>query len=1129
MRKLNNQTLFSATDLNGFIQCRHKTFLSIKDLNTPLLKSEEDSHTRLLKKKGLEREAQYLQSLKLSGHRLIEIPCQDTLENRVKMTLDAMKEGYDYIAQATLLKGQWHGFADLLKRVERPSSFSRFSYEALDIKLSRQPEPTHIIQLCVYSDLLAQIQGTAPLFFSVVLGDGEERFFQFRDFAQYYMTVKRQFEAYVAIPPKTSLPSPCSACSRCQWQDLCDQQWKKDDHLSQVANIQRSQIIKLENSNIKTVEGLALHSNKTSIPGVPEQTFSRLKSQARLQHTKRETGKDELELLPAIEGRGFARLPKPDPGDLFFDMEGDPLFIPDGLEYLFGFYYFDKGTPVFKSFWAHDKQQEKQTFQEVIDFITNHLTQHPTAHIYHYNHYEETAIKRLASRFGIREAEVDAILRGRKLVDFFKVVRDAIRISEPGYSIKNLEIFYMEKRKGKVATAAESLVVYDQWRTTQDHTLLKQISDYNETDCRSTYLLQQWLLKLRPANTKWFELENEVVSEEKKLSQTEKEKKRESYENALLKDATEQDRSFRELIAHLLEFHRREEKPTWWSLFERQEKEDEELSDDLECIAGLTLSPTKPPFKEKKSTVYSYCFPSQEHKLKIEDAWSLTTSVKRIGTIYSLDNDAKTIGLKTTENTLPKSCSITLFPSFSNEPLKNALYRFADTVIAKADHYPAITAFLKRESPKIKDHPPNAPIISNDSLTIDSAISAVTNLQNSYLFIQGPPGAGKTYISSQIIVNLIKAGKRVGVSSNSHKAINTLLAGIEKTAQEKGVRFRGQKKSNKGESEFGGEMIKDVYENKDIDLKANLIAGTAWLFAREELDQKLDYLFIDEAGQVSLANFVAMGMSAKNIVLVGDQMQLGQPLQGAHPGSSGMSTLEYLLQDKPIISPDRGIFLATTWRMHENICRFISDAVYDGQLHPEPDNQKQTIILSKTAHPDLIENGIRFISLQHQGCSQKSEEEGKVILELYSSLLQQSYRDRHGKEKRFTSENILVVTPYNLQVNYLKSILPEDARVGTVDKFQGQEAEIVLISMTTSSAEDLPRKLEFLYSKNRLNVAISRAKTLAIVIASARLLEIPCSNIDQMQLVNTLCWAKEYALNCPKNNCSTLDQHLNYQ
>jgi superfamily I DNA and/or RNA helicase len=363
-----------------------------------------------------------------------------------------------------------------------------------------------------------------------------------------------------------------------------------------------------------------------------------------------------------------------------------------------------------------------------------------------------------------------------------------------------------------------------------------------------------------------------------------------------------------------------------------------------------------------------------------------------------------------------------------------------------------------------------------------------------------------------VIVELMRAGKKVGVAANSHKAINNLLTKIENRAEEIGFKFRGIKKSTEtGDTLFKGRFIRDVTDNKEVDSSANLIAGTAWLFARQELDQELDYLFIDEAGQVSLANLVAMGLSARNIVLVGDQMQLAQPIQGVHPGESGLSVLDYLLQDAATIAPEKGIFLPTTWRMHEDVCRFISDVVYDGRLHPEQKNQNRRVILSAGAYPALASTGIRFVPVEYAGCSQKSEEEGRVIRDLFESLICQSYSDREGRDHPFRMENILVVAPYNVQVNYLKSILPDGARVGTVDKFQGQEAEVVLISMTTSGAEDMPRNIEFLYSKNRLNVAISRARCLAIVVANPRLLEIPCQTVEQMQLVNTLCRAAAYS------------------
>jgi uncharacterized protein len=309
-------------------------------------------------------------------------------------------------------------------------------------------------------------------------------------------------------------------------------------------------------------------------------------------------------------------------------------------------------------------------------------------------------------------------------------------------------------------------------------------------------------------------------------------------------------------------------------------------------------------------------------------------------------------------------------------------------------------------------------------------------------------------------------------------------------------------------------MIENVTDNDGMAPHAALIAGTAWLFARAECAETLDYLFLDEAGQVSLANFVAMGMSARNIVLVGDQMQLGQPIQGVHPGASGTSTLDYLLQEHATIAPERGIFLRSTWRMHESICQFISEAVYDGCLRSVPETQHQALLLRETAHPALVSHGIRFVPAAHTGCAQKSEVEGAILQDLYASLMQQEFRNRDGAIRQMGPENVLIVTPYNVQVIYLRSLLPTGARVGTVDLFQGQEAEVVLISMVTSSGDDLPRNIEFLYSKHRLNVAISRARTLAVIVASPRLLDIACHTIEQMRLVNTLCWVKAYADSC---------------
>ncbi len=1105
MRKLNGDILFAAHDLDRFLACSHATYLDLCDLKEPLPRSEDDGQIHLLREKGFEHEHKRLDIFRQQGMSVVEIQDKQPLRERVEATREALASGADIIYQAALHSGKWHGYADFLRRKEVAGA-DRPVYEALDTKLSRTAAPAHIIQICVYTELLTAAQGFPPASMYLILGDNSEAAFRFSDFAHYFRVARRRFEDFVSRPHPESYPEPCRACERCRWRDLCADRWEKDDHLSLVASIQRTQVEKLQAAGISTVRELSKLPQDSEIPKLSKETFVRLRSQAALQTHKRDTGENRFEILPVQEGRGFARLPRPDPGDLFLDFEGDPLY-PDGLEYLMGLYFVDSGTPVFTPFWGHDHDAERAAFERLMDFIADHLRLHPGAHIYHYNHYEETAIKRLASGHGTREDFVDDLLRYRRLVDLYKVVREGLRVSEARYSLKNMEVFYVEGRSGEVKTAGDSIVVYEKWRDTPDDNLLQEIAQYNEFDCRSTALLRDWLLKLRPSGVPWFEAA-EKPDEGKTQARQEAELRRSTLERNLLKTVPEKEMRVRRVTAQLLEFHRREEKPQWWAMFDRQGKSEEELLDDAECLGGLRMDRSVRPFPEKRSIVYTYDFPSQDYKFQAGDNCLISDNLESAGTVFSVDGDNRKVQIKhaAKNSGLPDSFSIIPAGPIKSKVLTEAVYRFAGEMVSGSSRYPAIRSLLRRDVPEIAGYVHGSPIIQNPDNVLEETIRAVRSMKESHLFIQGPPGSGKTHTSSHVIIELLRTGKKVGVAANSHKAINNLLAAIEKRAGEVRFGFRGIKKSTENEETFfNGRFIRDVTDNKEVDLSCSLIAGTVWLFAREEFDQELDYLFIDEAGQVSLANLVAMGLSARNIVLVGDQMQLAQPIQGVHPGESGLSVLDYLLEGAATIAPERGIFLPTTWRMHADVCRFISNVVYDGRLHPEPGNQNRCVLLGGDAHPALTAAGIRFVRVEHNGCSQKSEEEGRVLKEIFENLLKQRYSDREGSEHPFGLGDILVVTPYNVQVNYLKSILPPGARVGTVDKFQGQEAEVVLISMVTSSAEDLPRDIEFLYSKNRLNVAISRARCLAVVVASPRLLEIPCQTVEQMQLVNTLC------------------------
>ncbi len=1099
------QILFSPTDLVTFLGCRHSTFLDYHALFEKMETTEESASNRLLQKRGIEHEFWYLQQLKDEKENVIEIPKDLPLQKRVDLTKKALESGADAVYQGVLFCDPWRGDADFLIRCDSPSALGPYSYEVADTKLAHTAEPKHIIQICMYSELLTALQGLRPSHMHLVLGTKNTESYKVDEFFSYYRHAKKRFEKYMRTLSDTSSAEPCSHCGSCRWKNRCEKEWEEQDHLSLIANIQRTQEAKLREEGIFTVKDLAEASPDNHIRGLSDETYLRLQSQASLQHEKKTTGKDLYTLLPPVEGKGFDRLPHPDNGDLFFDMEGDPLY-PGGLEYLFGLHTYIDGHPEFIPFWAHNPRQEKETFIEFMEYLKQHLSRYPASHIYHYNHYETTALKRLACRYAAEEEFLDNMLRNHTFVDLYVVVREGIRTSQPGYSIKNLEVFYMDKRENTVATATDSIVVYNEWRETGEDILLQEIADYNEVDCVSTRLLRNWLVSIRPDSTTWFDDTNSTESPVD-VERKDWEIEYESYRKKLGED-DENVLPICQRVSHLLEFHNREAKPQWWNQFSRQMKSEEELIDDIECIGSCEL--TGEPYQEKRSLVYTYSFPPQEFKLKAGDTPVLVLDMQSGGTIIEIDENSCTLKIKRgISKPLPNRISLGPNNPIRTSVMRNALYHYADQLINEKEHTCAATEILERNFPRIKGRHQTEPVITFSD-TIEAAKDAVSNLDRSYLFIQGPPGTGKTYASAHIIVHLLQNGKKVGISSNSHKAVHNLLSQVDSVAAEKQFRFRGIKKAtrNNEDTMYRSSCIESVYKTADIDFGSDLYAGTAWTFSDALFYGKLDYLFIDEAGQVSTANVIAMAESARSIVLVGDQMQLGQPIQGVHPGEAGQSVLEFLLDGRAVISQERGIFLSQTRRMHPDICTFISDLFYEGKLKAHPDTSLRTIDLKGTGLPDT---GVAVIPAEHDGCSQKSEEEGAIILSTYKNLLGRKFSDENGVSRPLTSADILIVTPYNVQVNYLKSILPDDAQVGTVDKFQGQQAPVVLVSMVTSSGEYMPRNIEFLYSGNRLNVAISRAQCLAVVVMNLQLLEISCTTTDQMKLVNTFCRLNEYA------------------
>ena len=438
----------------------------------------------------------------------------------------------------------------------------------------------------------------------------------------------------------------------------------------------------------------------------------------------------------------------------------------------------------------------------------------------------------------------------------------------------------------------------------------------------------------------------------------------------------------------------------------------------------------------------------------------------------------------TSQGTLPPILSIGPNKPQGNDKLILNTYKFIDSLIDGEKKYKALNDFLGKKYPNIKNIKQGDKIIQNNEF--DKEIpKIISNLNDSYIYIQGPPGTGKTYQAANAITELLKQNKKIAITGLSHKVIHNLLYRVEEMASKKQIEFAGYKRGNLEDDDqiFNGEFIK-THSKDPIFMDAlketnsgQIFAGTKFHLASRYYDEQIDYLFIDEAGQVSLADLISIGNIAKNIVLIGDQNQLGQPIKGTHPNKSGQSILDYLLEGKDTIPEDRGIFLNKTYRLHPKINDFISSNFYEDRLICDDRTDRRNISFNKNSL--IKDSGIHFIEMNHENNVQTSIEEFEEIKKLMNQMIGSEYDD-NGNKRKLTVEDFLIISPYNTQVNLLISKLEEskikNPKVGTIDKFQGQEAPITIISMTSSDNETLPRNKEFFFSRNRLNVAISRAR-----------------------------------------------------
>lgn len=1128
MKKHKDIIEISASDLSNYLSCHHLTELDLllthNHIKAPPF---NNPHAETIQQRGFEHEAAYVEHLKKQGLIVKELGQDDgTHLNAYEKTIAAMKEGPDVIVQATLRMGQYFGRADILKKVERSSDLGDFSYEIIDTKLSRETKASSILQLCLYSEMLSLMQGVYPEYMGIVTPgtDFVPETYRLDDFKAYYRLIKSALlKAVDSYNPKSCqtiestahYPEPREHCDVCKWFEVCNARRRKDDHLSFVAGLSTSQRKELTEMGIKTLKDLA-----ESTTSLNTESLDRAKEQARMQLEARVTGKPRYEVLDIVPERGLTRLPEPTAGDLFFDLEGDTFFGETGLEYLWGYCFQDQqGKLNYKATWSCDFESEKKAFQDFMQFVLERKKAFPHLKIYHYAPYEPSALKRLMGRYGIMEAELDQLLREEVFVDLYSISRQSIRAGIEKYSIKDLEQFYAYTREASLRDLGphkrlleHSLELQSLDRVPKES--LDFVELYNKDDCQSTYYLREWLEKLRNEKINAGEEiprppipsgeVNEELSERLRMMN----ELRDNLQKGL--NPVPEQRTLTEnaqwLLSELISFYRREDKVNFWEKFRLQELDSTELLEDKAGISGLT-------FQSKvggtaRCPIERYTFIPQELDIRNGDVY--IEGGKKIGTIEKLDIEEGFVDIKkTTAAAGITPQAIWTWSNISTLKKSDRIIEMGQYVLQEKIDNPSMSYKAARDI--LLHRKPDLTFPPIETEPLKRAKEMALNLNQSYLAIQGPPGTGKSFTASRVILALIEKGYKVGVTALSHKVISNLLDKVVEASKKEKITVNVFQRNNDKENDEITYLKNGDEITSTLQSEASCVVGCTDFAWSTQPRECMDYLVIDEAGQFSLAGLLAIAHTTKNIILLGDGAQLQQPLKGSHPDGCEVSALDYIVDGAKTLPEEKGVFLGTTYRLHPDICAFNSELFYENRLHAVPGNEVQ-IIQGTTKYAG---KAIVIEEVEHQGNSNKSMEEIEKIKLIIEDLLKGTNtftRMENGvpHTDKITENDIKIIAPYNVQVNLLKHAFP-NIKIGTVDKFQGQEAPVVIYSVTTSAPEEAPRGMDFLYSGNRLNVAVSRAQCLFIMVCSPTIFEVDCKSPKQMKLANAYARFREMA------------------
>ena len=1102
------EPLLTPSKITAWLDCPH--YLTLHDRVDRGVLDKPDfrfgAFAQLLADKGLQHEAA------CRGHYRQQDKYVHVVDDRwerenfaawVKRVGNPLADGHDVIYQMPFVHDGIRGIADFLVRIQDPES-GVVSYEPVDAKLARaEAKPGHLLQLCFYADAIEALTGVRPANMHIWLGSGRVETFRVNDFGAYWRRLRTQLRAALDAGPATATaPKRCQHCQFCEFGEVCEINWRADASLIYVAGIRQTDIDALAGAGVSTLR--ALPNAAPPIAGLRPERLSRLSTQARLQVAAPAEGPPPFVAIVDDQGdsdwrKGLHKLPAPDNGDVFLDFEGHPFWRADtGLFFLFGLIERTAGGVwEYRAWWAHDRGEEATAAAGVIDYLAARRAQNPGMHVYHYNHTERTSLISLTTEQRVREAELTELIAQGTFVDLFLLARNSFQVGVESYGLKHLERLTGFERSHEIDKGAGAVVQYEKYMADGETSGLTDIARYNEDDVRATMALRDWLVTQRPTDLPWFvhEPDDDAFEPDEKIARLHK----------FGPDSTEY------LLGDLLGYWGREWLAYITPKMVKLQSDPQDVIDDPEVIADLEyvglVERTGANGRQVRPAM-RFTFPPQVLDRFPSSGGSVFVVTpdgrRRSPTIDRLDRRARVLELlqsKAIEEDGFIPSMVVMNDWVAAKPKPDVLAGFAERFLDGQASGTVTASLLRRDLPRFIDAGGPANGVFTDRL--DKMAAWVTELDSSVVGIQGPPGAGKTYSAAHLVHTLIKAGKRVGITATSHAATINVVRAVVDVFEDYGdtVLLRGIYKPAAGSREQIPGITVSTDSNACASDDFNLVAGTTWLFCSTAMRQApVDMLLIDEAGQMSLADAAAASCAAGNLILLGDPLQLPQVAQASHPGDSGRSVLEFLLGEATTMPADRGVFLSTTYRMHPGVCRFISDQIYQGRLGTAESCSQQGTVAG---------TGLRWLRAEHSGRSTSSPEEADLVATQIGALIGTPWTNQKGEQKPLTAADFMVVAPYNDQVRTIKERLAREpsmsgVRVGTVDKFQGGEAAVVLFSMTTSSGDDMTRGADFLFSRNRLNVAVSRARCLAYLICTDELLNARARTVDEMRLIGTL-------------------------